>query len=136
MLALDGFTDADFRQTILRALKLLAIVTVIGALLVLWKFGWQTALLLVVGAGISGSGLWEWLRLMTAVMARMDDGGEAKPMALLLIGFFIRLGLAVVVLYASLRYLDGSVYALAAGLALGIFALSVEGLKLVKAWTV
>ena len=28
--------------------------------------------LLVVGALISGSGLYEWLRLMTAVMARMD----------------------------------------------------------------
>ena len=136
MLALEGFTDADFRQTILRALKLLGIVAAAGVLLTLWKFGWQTALLLLVGAGISGSGLWEWLRLMTAVMARMDNGGEAKPMAMMLVGFFLRLGLAVVVLYASLKYLDGSVYALAAGLALGIFALSIEGLRLVKAWTV
>ena len=136
MLALDGFSDADFRQVILRALRLLAIITAAGVLLVLWKFGWQTALLLLVGAAISGSGLWEWLRLMTAVMARMDAGGEARPMALLLVGFFVRLGLTIVILYASLKYLDGSVYALAAGLALGIFALTVEGLKLVKAWTV
>ena len=30
----------------------------------------------------------------------------------------------------------GSVYALAGGLALGVFALTVEGLRLVKAWTV
>ena len=136
MLALEGFTDADFRQTILRALKLLGIVTAAGVLMTLWKFGWQTALLLLVGAGISGSGLWEWLRLMTAVMARMDNGGEAKPMAMLLVGFFLRLGLAVVVLYASLKYLDGSVYALAGGLGLGIFALTVERVRLVKGWAV
>ncbi len=136
MLALENFSDADFRQTILRALRLLAVVTVVGAALAWWKFGWQSALLLLVGAAISGSGLWEWLRLMSAVMARMDGGGEAKPTAMLLVGFFLRLGLAVVVLYASLKYLDGSVYALAAGLALGVSALTVEGLRLVKAWTV
>ena len=36
----------------------------------------------------------------------------------------------------SLKLLNGSVYALAAGLALGVFALTVEGLRLMKAWTV
>ena len=42
-------------------------------------------------------------------------------MALVLLGFFLRLGLTVVVLYVSLKYLNGSVYALAAGLGLGCF---------------
>jgi len=89
-----------------------------------------------VGAAISGSGLWEWLRLMSAVMERMDVGGTSRPMAMVLTGFFLRLSLAVVVLYVSLKYLDGSVYALAAGLGLGIFALTFQALRLVKAWTV
>lgn len=133
---LEGFSDQDFRQVVLRALRLLAIVTALAAPLLWWKLGWQTALLLVIGAVISGSGLWEWLRLMGALMAKMDAGGEARPMAMILIGFFLRLGLTVVVLYVSLKFLDGSVYALAAGLGLGVFALTVEGLKLVKAWTV
>jgi hypothetical protein len=39
-------------------------------------------------------------------------------------------------LYVSLKFLDGSVYALAAGLGLGVFSLSVEGVRLMKAWTV
>jgi len=39
-------------------------------------------------------------------------------------------------LYVSLKFLDGSVYALAAGLAMGVFALTFEALRLVKAWTV
>lgn len=136
MRALESFSDVDFRQTILRALRLLAVVSVAGAVLLWWKMGWQSAVLLVVGAVISGSGLWEWLRLMTAVMARMDKGGEAKPMAILLLGFFVRLAATVALLYVSLKVLNGSVYALAAGLALGVFALTVEGLRLIKAWTV
>jgi hypothetical protein len=136
MVPLDSYSDADFRRTMLRALRLLAVLTAVLLPLLWWKLGWQSALLLLVGAAISGSGLWEWLRVMTAVMARMDMGGTPKPMGLLLTGFFLRLGLSIVVLYVSLKFLDGSVYALAAGLGLGIFALTVEALKLVKAWTV
>ena len=133
---MDSFTDADFRRTMRSALRLLVVITVVAAPLVWWKQGWQSAVLLLVGALISGSGLYEWLRLMTAVMVRMDAGGEARPMGMVLVGFFLRLGLTVVLLYVSLKVLNGSVYALAAGLALGVFALTVEGLRLVKAWTV
>jgi hypothetical protein len=133
---MESFSDADFKRTIWSALRLLVIITVVAAPLIWWKLGWQSAVLLLVGAVISGSGLYEWLRLMTAVMLRMDAGGEAKPMGMVLLGFFLRLGLTVVLLYVSLKILNGSVYALAAGLALGVFALIVEGLRLMKAWTV
>jgi Na+/H+-translocating membrane pyrophosphatase len=136
MREMASFSDEDFRRTILRALRLLAVVTVVVAPILWWKLGWQSAVLLLVGAAISGSGLFEWLRLMTAVMVRMDGGAKAKPMGMVLLGFFLRLGLTVVLLYVSLKVLNGSVYALAGGLALGVFALSVEGLRLMKAWTV
>jgi hypothetical protein len=134
--AIDSYSDADFKRTIWSALRLLAIITVVASPLVWWKAGWPSAALLLVGAAISGSGLFEWLRLMSAVMAKMDGGGEARPVAMVLIGFFLRLAGAVVLLYVSLKLLHGSVYALAAGLALGVFALAVEGLRLIKAWTV
>jgi hypothetical protein len=133
---MEGFSDADFKRTILSALRLLVVITVVAAPVVGWKLGWQSAVLLLVGAVISGSGLYEWLRLMTAVMVRMDGGAKARPMGMVLFGFFLRLGLTVVLLYVSLKVLNGSVYALAAGLALGVFALTVEGLRLMKAWTV
>jgi len=136
VLPLEGYTDEDFKRTILRALRLLAVVTALALPLVWWKLGWRSAVLLAVGAAISGSGLWEWLRLMSAVMERMDAGGNPRPMGLVLGGFFLRLGLTLVALYVSLKTLDGSVYALAAGLGLGIFALTFEALRLVKAWTV
>ena len=136
MKAMENFSDADFKRTIWSALRLLVIITMVVAPLLWWKLNWQSAALLVVGALISGSGLYEWLRLMTAVMVRMDGGERAKPMGLVLTGFFVRLGLTVVLLYVSLKILDGSVYALAGGLVLGVFALTVEGLRLMKAWTV
>jgi hypothetical protein len=133
---MDSLTDDDFKRTVRSALRLMAVATAVVAPLVWWKMGWQSAVLLLVGALISGSGLFEWLRLMTAVMVRMDGGERARPMGLVLAGFFLRLGLTVVVLYVSLKVLNGSVYALAGGLALGVFALSIEALRLVKAWTV
>jgi hypothetical protein len=95
---LESFSDADFKRTIWSALRLLVVITVVAAPVVWWKMGWQSAVLLLVGSLISGSGLFEWLRLMTAVMVRMDDGGQAKPMGLILVGFFLRLGLTVVLL--------------------------------------
>jgi hypothetical protein len=133
---LEGFSDADFKRTMLRALRLLAVIAAIAVPLVWWKMGWRSAALLAVGATISASGLWEWLRLMTAVMERMDGGANPRPMAAILLGFFLRLGLTVAALYVSLKTLDGSVYALAAGLVLGIVSLSIEALRLAKAWTV
>jgi hypothetical protein len=136
MVDLAAFSDDDVQRTMFRALRLLAVIAVIALALVWWKMGWQSAALLAVGAAISASGLWEWTRLMHAVMSRMDQGAKPQPMGGVLVGFFLRLGVAVVVLYVSLKFLDGSVYALAAGLALGILALTIEALRLVKAWTV
>ena len=78
--AMESFTDADFKRTIWSALRLLAVITAVAAPLIWWKMGWQSAVLLLVGAVISGSGLWEWLRLMTAVMVRMDGGEKARPL--------------------------------------------------------
>ena len=139
MNSLANYTDEDFRRTIWSALKLVAIAVALGTPLLWWRAGGGTALLYLVGALISGTSLFEWLRLMTAVMVRMDAAEElpapVKPLAPVLIGFFLRLAVALVLLYVSLKYLHGSVYALVAGLALGIAALSIEGLRLVKNWT-
>jgi hypothetical protein len=136
MAGLEGFTDADVRATLVRTLRLLAVLTLIGMALVGWKLGWRSAVLLLVGAAMSGSGLWEWMRLMSAVMARMDAGRKASPMGLVLTGFFLRLGLAIGVLYVSLKYLNGSVIALAVGLGLGIASLTFEAIRMARAWTV
>ena len=81
------------------------------------------------------------MRLMTAVNAAMDlavkdHGSTPRPMGMILTGFFLRLGLTLAVLYASLKYLHGTVFALAAGIGLGVFSLTIEAVKLMKRWTV
>jgi len=132
----SGLSDADLRRTMLSAMRLLAILAVFVLAVFWWKFGWQSALLVVIGAAISGLSLWDWLRLMTHVNAAMDAGATARPMGMVVTGFFLRLGLTLVVLYVSLKYLHGTVFALAAGIGLGILSLSIEALKLLKRWTV
>ncbi len=140
MKSFDTYSDEDFQRTIWSALRVVAIAVAVCLPLLWWKLGWKSAALFAVGAAISGSSLFEWLRLMTAVMARMDVGGEAakptRPLASVLVLFFLRLAVAVVLLYGSLKFLHGSVYALIAGLALGVAALFLEGLRLLKSWTV
>jgi hypothetical protein len=130
------FSDEDFRRTIWRSLRLVAVAVVVAAPVLWWKLGWQSAALLAVGGLISGSGLFEWLRLMGGLSARMDKGAQARPLGPVLTTFFLRLALALGLLYVSLKYLHGSVFALIAGLALGVAALSIEGLRLVRSWTV
>jgi hypothetical protein len=122
MEGLDRFTDEDVRTALVRTLRLLAGLTVLGMALAGWKMGWRSALLLLVGAAISGSGLWEWMRLMSAGMV--------------LTGFFLRLGLAIGVLYVSLKFLNGSVIAIAVGLGLGIVSLTIEAIRLARTWTI
>jgi hypothetical protein len=63
--AMDTLTDEDFKRTVWSALRLMAVVVAVAVPLVWWKMGWQSAAFLLVGALISGSGLFEWLRLMT-----------------------------------------------------------------------
>lgn len=133
---MTSFTDDDFKRTMRSALWLELWICIAASLVLWWKLGWPSAALLAVGAAISGSGLWEWLRLMSAVMARMDAGSQPKPMAMVLVGFFLRLGLAVGALYVSLKTLNGSVYALVAGLGLGVLCLTIQAIRMMKAWTV
>ena len=79
---------------------------------------------------------------MTALMIRMEPlegehivGARRPSIGFALFGFFLRLFVVVAVLYVSLRYLNGSALALVAGLAMGVFALTVEGLRLLRSGT-
>jgi len=93
--------------------------------------GWQTGALLLAGAAVSATGLWEWQRLVAFVNARMDNQKPAGAGRVVTM-FFLRLLFAGGVLYGSLRCFHGSIYALVAGLALAVIALTVEAVRLVR----
>ena len=131
-----SFTEGDVRAVLVRTVRLLAVLAALGMVVVGFKLGWRSSVLLLVGAAISATGLWEWIRLMGAIMERVDGAVNVRPMGMVLVGFFLRLGLTITVLYVSLKFLHGSVVALALGLGLGILALIIEVIRLARSWTV
>jgi hypothetical protein len=132
---LSDFTERDLKATLTRALRWVGILGVIGTAVTWLAAGWQSGVLFLVGAAIAATGLYESQRLMLAVLSRFNEGQQGKPVAGVLIWFFLRLILAGVVLYVSLRSLEGSVYALCAGLGLAVVALTIESIRLLRAWT-
>ena len=132
---INDFTEQDLRATLAHALRWVAILSVLGIAATWLAAGWKSAALFLVGAAIAGTGLYESQRLMLAVLSRFNEGRQGKPIAGVLIWFFLRLILAGVVLYVSLKSLQGSVYALCAGLGLAVVALTIESIRLLRAWT-
>jgi hypothetical protein len=133
--SLGEFTDADLRGTMAAALRLLAVLAAVAGAIFWWKRGWPSGAMLLIGAAISGASLWEWMRLMTAINQRMDAGGAARPMGSVVAGFLLRLCLTLAVLYGSLKYLHGTVLALATGLGLAVLSLTIQALKLLRRWS-
>jgi hypothetical protein len=131
-----SFSEGDVRAVLVRTVRLLAVLAAAGGVLTGFRLGWRSSVLLLVGAAISATGLWEWMRLMSAIMERVDGAVTVRPMGMVLTGFFLRMGLTIGVLYVSLKFLHGSVIALALGLGLGIVALIFEVIKLARSWTV
>lgn len=126
------FTEDEVRRTLRRSLRLAAVITLVATpFLWVWQ-GWQTWLLFLVGSVISATGIFEWLQLLSAMMARLEEGMVPRPMARVLIMFFVRLALAGLLLYASLKSLHGSIYALLGGLAVALVALTAESVRLMS----
>ena len=128
---LEEITEARLKAAMRRAVRVVGAITLIAGV-VLWAFaGWQTALLLVVGALISVASLWEWQKLMALILERLDNQRSTGG-ARVILGFLLRLLVAGVVLYGSLKSLHGSVFALLGGLALAVIALAIEAARLVR----
>lgn len=126
-------TEAGLNQVMRRALKIIAIVAVVAAIILALTAGWQSAVLLLVGAFVSGTGLYEWQQLIGLINARLDNARSPRSTGWVVSMFFLRLALAAVVLYVSLSSLQGSIYALLGGLGLAVIALSVEVVRLMRA---
>jgi hypothetical protein len=132
---LGDFSEEDLRFTLGRGLRTVGVLTAIGIPIVWLAAGWRSMLLFLVGAVIAGTGIYEWQRLMMAVLSRFNQGATPRPIGRVLVWFFLRLALAGVLLYVSLRSLEGSVYALCAGLGLAVIALTIEAIRLLRSWS-
>lgn len=127
-----NFTDADLKAAMRRTLKMTAALAVVGAVALALVAGWQTAALFLAGAVVSATGLYEWQQLIGVINAKLDNQKTPRSTGFTLTWFFLRLGIAALIIYASVRCFKGSLYALVAGLGLGVFALTVEAVRLVR----
>ncbi len=97
-------------------------------------------LLFLMGGAIAATGILEWRQLMTRGSGSpgcdgRGDQSTPKPLGPVMFWFFVRLVVAAGVLYVSLRSLDGKVLALLLGIALALFALFVEAIRLFRGWS-
>jgi hypothetical protein len=126
------FTDAQFVGAMRRSMRNIAALGVVLAGLLTAFYGWRTGLMLLIGAAVSFTGVWEWRRLVAAINARLDSNQSSQSLGRTIFTFLLRLAMVGAVLYGSLRYLEGSVYALIAGLSLAMVMLTVEAFRIMK----
>lgn len=124
-------TDERLRGAMVRAMRLSAVLAVVLAGIVFAFMGWQSGVLVLVGAVVSASGLWEWQKLITVISAKLENEQKAGG-ARVIAGFFIRLLIAGALLYGSLKCFHGSIFALLGGLAVAVVALGFEAVRLIR----
>lgn len=130
--SIGNMTDAEMQAMLRRALRLVLILGIVLAVVFWLARGWQSGLLVLAGAAVSYTGILEWRSLALAVFARLDNQQRPRPMGRTLVMFFVRLAAVGAILYISLKFLNGTVYALIAGIGLAVVALSIEALRLVR----
>src|SRR5271156_402132 len=131
------FSDQDLRLVFNRALRSVAIAIAVGIPVIWIAWGWRSMVLFLVGGAIAATGILEWRQLMSAVLARMEAPGAEthappRPLGPVLFWFFARFAAAAVVLYVSLRGLEGKVQALLLGISLALLALFMEAIRLFR----
>ena len=127
-----NFTDADLKASMRRAIRFTAILGAAGRAALALTAGWQTAGLFAAGAVISMIGLYEWQQLIGVINAKLDNQKAPRSSGFTVAMFLLRMGIAALIIYASLRCFHGSLYALVAGLALAVLALTVESVRLMR----
>ncbi|MGD0787168.1 MAG: ATP synthase subunit I [Terracidiphilus sp.] len=127
-----GLTEGSVEALLQRAIRNTLILGLIPALVLLIASGWRDAAMLATGALISAASIFEWLRLVRLMNARMRKQ-KAQRGAILVIGFFLlRLLFFAAAIYVSLKCFRGSPIALLCGLGLAVATLLWEAVRLLK----
>ena len=127
-----GLTEESVQALLKRAIRNTLILGLIPAFVLLVATGWRDAAMLVTGALISAASIFEWLRLVRLINARMRKQ-KAQRGAILVIGFFlVRLLFFAAVIYGSLKCFHGSPIALLCGLGLAVATLLWEAIRMLR----
>ena len=127
-----GLTEESVQALLQRAIRNTLILGMVPAVVLLIASGWRDAAMLVTGALISAASIYEWLRLVRLINARMRKQ-KAQRSAILVIAFFlVRLLFFAAAIYGSLKCFQGSPIALLCGLSLAVATLLWEAIRLLK----
>jgi hypothetical protein len=127
-----GLTEESVEALLKRAIRNTLILGLIPALVLLVAAGWRDAAMLGTGALISAASIFEWLRLVRLMNARMRKQ-KAQRGAILVIGFFLlRLMFFAAAIYGSLKCFHGSPIALLCGLGLAVATLLWEAIRMLR----
>lgn len=129
---LSGLTDEALEALLKRAIRNTLILGLVVSLILAVAAGWGTAALFMTGATVSAASIFEWLRLVRLINARLRNH-KAQRGAVLVIGFFLlRLIFFAAAIYGSLKCFQGSPMALVCGLSLAVATLMYEALRLLR----
>jgi hypothetical protein len=127
-----GLTDAALSAMLKRAIRMTLILGVLAAVILWIASGWRDAGMLAVGAVLSAFSILEWQRLIKLFNAKLDQQQTPRGVALVVSLFLLRLLIFAAAIYGSLKCLRGSAIALLCGLALALFAMGWEALRLLR----
>lgn len=125
-------TDEALHAMLRRAMRNTLILGGIPALVVGIASGWRNAAMLLTGTLISAASIWEWMRLASLISARMDNKRTSLGTPLVVFFFMIQLGIFAAAIYGSLKFIHGSAVALLCGLALAVFTMGWEALRMLR----
>ncbi len=127
-----SLTDEGLSALLMQAIRLTALMGVLGSALLWWASGWRNAAMLFTGAAISAVSIFEWQRLIRLLNAKLDKQQTPRGAATAVTFFLLRLFIFAGVIYGSLKCFRGSVVALLCGLGLAVLATVWVSLRLLR----
>ena len=127
-----GLTDAALETMLKRAMRVTLILGAVAAVILWIASNWRDAGMIAVGAVISAFSILEWQRLIKLFNAKLDKQQTPRGAALVISLFLLRIVIFAAVIYGSLKWLGGSAISLLCGLALALFAMGWEALRLLR----
>ena len=115
-----------------RALRNTLILGILPAVVLWIGSGWRNAAMLATGALISAASIWEWLRLVRLINARLDHQKAPMGTPLVVLFFVLRLTVFAGAIYVSLKCFQGSAAALLCGLGLAVLTVGWEALRMLR----
>src|SRR5580698_6550739 len=109
---IPDITEEAVEALLKRAIRNTLILGLLSALVLLFVHGWRDAAMLVAGTLISAGSIFEWLRLIRVIYAKLNKQKTPRSAPAVVLFFVLRLIVYAGVIYGSLKCFQGSVIAL------------------------